>query len=81
MITCRELIDFLSDYLENELPAGERAAFDEHLAVCPECRQYVESYRMTIDLGRKAFARPDDEPPPQVPPALIQAILEARRRG
>jgi anti-sigma factor RsiW len=81
MITCRELIDFLSDYLDGDLPLPERAAFEEHMRVCPECRSYVESFKQTIELGRAALRRLDDEAPPEVPQSLVNAILAARKAG
>ena len=43
-MTCRELADFIADYLSDELPAHVRAAFDEHLRVCPNCVKYLAGY-------------------------------------
>src|SRR4029079_14016317 len=42
MITCRELIDFLDDYVANDMEPSRRRTVDEHLAVCPECVRYVD---------------------------------------
>lgn len=78
MITCRELIDFLADYVDDMLPQRERAVFEKHLAVCVDCQNYVESYKRTIALEKAALSRPDDEVPPQVPADLVRAILAAR---
>ena len=47
MMTCRELIEQLIDYLDGTLP---REAFDHHRALCPSCRAYVDSYLATIRL-------------------------------
>ncbi len=80
-ITCKELIDFLGDYLESGLAPPQRREFDRHLAVCPSCINYVESYKATILLGKAAFDCPDDAPPPEVPAELIAAILAARRKA
>jgi anti-sigma factor RsiW len=78
-MNCREFTEFLHEYLSGNLPADERAAFDAHLAECPWCVAYLDSYRKTIRLEQAAFA-PDDEPPPaDAPEELIQAILHARR--
>ena len=52
MLTCRELIEFLADYVEGELRADERARFDAHLAVCPHCVDYLHGYRESIRLGQ-----------------------------
>ena len=79
-LTCRELAEFLWRYLSDELSAGERFAFDAHLAVCPHCVHYLQGYEKTIELGRQAFAEPDASAPPEVPEELVQAILSARAR-
>ncbi len=79
-ITCKELIEFLADYLDGELPAPERREFDRHLAVCPSCVNYLETYKGTIALGRAALCDPDEAPPKEVPEDLIKAILATRKR-
>ena len=48
---CHQLVEAITDYLEGALPAEERAALDEHLAVCPDCRTYLEQMRQTIRLA------------------------------
>jgi anti-sigma factor RsiW len=47
-VTCRQLVELVTAYFEGALPEEERAAFDEHLAVCPGCVRYVEQLRTTI---------------------------------
>ncbi|GAB4436068.1 MAG: hypothetical protein OHK0015_27470 [Chloroflexi bacterium OHK40] len=52
-LTCRELVELVTDYLEQALPAPERARFDAHLAACEGCRDYLDQIRRTIGvLGR-----------------------------
>lgn len=52
-LTCQELVELVTDYLEGALPAAERARFEEHLAKCTGCRNYLAQMRMTISsLGR-----------------------------
>jgi len=52
-LTCREVVELLSDYLEDELPAAQRARVDAHLATCPDCLAYLAQLRTTIGaLGR-----------------------------
>jgi anti-sigma factor RsiW len=75
-ITCRQLIDFIMSYQENELPAGERTAFERHLAACPPCQAYLDSYDKTVHLARQSAG--DDPAPAEVPESLIAAILAAR---
>lgn len=78
-MTCQEFIDFLMDYVDDVLPTEQRAQFDEHLSDCPECVNYLASYRATTALGKAAFKPTDSALPTEVPRDLIQAILAARR--
>ena len=79
-MTCRELIGFLADYLSGELPAEERRLFEEHLADCPDCVAYLETYEATIRLGKDAFPGVQDRGCADAPEELVVAILAARRR-
>jgi anti-sigma factor RsiW len=80
-MNCREFTEFLHDYLFGDLPAAERVAFENHLAECPWCIAYLDSYRKTIALEKAAFAAPEDAPlPADAPEELVQAILRARSR-
>lgn len=47
-ISCREIVEIITQYLEDALPSGERRRFEDHLAVCPGCRAYLDQMRMTI---------------------------------
>ncbi len=78
-MTCKELIEFLMDYVDEELPAGEREHFEDHLGQCDECTTYLASYRETIRLGKMICQPNRDELPSDVPDDLVQAILAARR--
>jgi anti-sigma factor RsiW len=77
-VTCREFVDFVMAYLDGELDAGERARFDAHLAVCPDCVRYLDQYRATVAAvqreGEEGDALPDG-----VPDDLVQAIIAARK--
>ena len=76
-LTCRELIEFLADYVDGTLSAGQVAAFDQHLKLCRDCRAYLGSYRTTIKLSRSALG--ESQRREGMPPALIEAIKAARR--
>lgn len=50
---CRQMVELVTDYLEDALPAEDRARFEAHLAGCPNCREYLAEMRTTIAaLGR-----------------------------
>ena len=74
-MTCREVSEFLADYLSAELSPPSRRTFEDHLAECPDCRAYLESYKATVELGKAAFAEDESA---AVPEQLVQAILRAR---
>jgi len=77
-MTCKELIEFLSDYLAGELPRDVVAAFEKHLAICPDCVAYISSYQKTIDLAKEAILTPDTPVPDDVPEDLVDAILATK---
>ena len=78
--TCREVLDFLSAYLDGELAPEVRAGFERHLQLCPPCVEYLESYRETLRLEREAYDL-DGPVPREVPEELVRAILESTRRA
>jgi anti-sigma factor RsiW len=77
-MTCREFIEFVWRYVEEGLRPEERAQFEAHLADCPDCVKYLQSYRETMRAGRIVFRDFDESVPADVPEELIQAILASR---
>ena len=49
-LSCRELVELVTDYLEDALSPAERVRFEEHLIACPGCQTYLEQMRQTIDV-------------------------------
>jgi anti-sigma factor RsiW len=80
-MTCRELVEFLSDYLSHDLLGVERDAFEQHLRACAACARYLDGFAATVDLAREAFDDPEAPVPSEVPEELVSAILNARRRA
>ena len=82
LITCKEMNDFLIDYIDGALPDAQKNEFHRHLAHCPSCVHYVETYKSTIAAGKAAFADPKapEMPAGPVPEELITAILAARKK-
>lgn len=78
-MTCAEFIEFLLEYEAGLLPPEVRARFDEHLAICPDCVNYLASYRATVALGGGLLGDPADPVPQSVPDELVQAILALRQ--
>jgi anti-sigma factor RsiW len=79
-VTCRELVDFLLEYLSGTLSAAEQAAFEEHLADCPDCVAYLSTYQQTIQRSKAIAFQPDVPAPDDAPEELVHAILAARTK-
>jgi len=71
-LTCRELVELVSDYVEGDLDARHRAAFEGHLTACEGCEAYLEQMRTTIALTGRL--REDD-----LDPAVRDRLLTALR--
>jgi anti-sigma factor RsiW len=50
-MTCQELVELVTDYFDGVLPGEIRAAFEQHLALCPGCDVYLQQMRTTIRLA------------------------------
>jgi len=49
-ITCKDLVELVTDYLDDRMPAEQRLRFEEHIAFCSPCAVYVEQMRQTISV-------------------------------
>jgi anti-sigma factor RsiW len=65
----------LMDYLEGAVGSAERAAIDAHVAGCPRCVAFIESYRETPRILRAATA----EALPAELATSLRRFLAARR--
>jgi len=70
-LSCRELVELVTDYLEGALPR-DRKRFDAHIAGCDGCRAYLAQMRATI----RATGRLTQE---QIPTAARDKLLEVFR--
>lgn len=69
MLTCRELTELVTDYLEDRLSFVDRMRFRMHIGMCRHCRVYLDQIRQTIHtLGRL----PTEDIPPDVRDELRQ---------
>lgn len=76
-ITCRQLVEVITDFLEGALPVEERDVIERHLAMCAWCETYLDQVRHTLTVvGR---LREDDVPPPMLD-ALAHLFVTQRPR-
>lgn len=74
-LSCAAFVAFLDDYIEGGLTPVRSQAFETHLASCPDCPNYLDAYRKTIELGRSAVLAGDELADVELPPELIHTIL------
>jgi anti-sigma factor RsiW len=71
-VTCIELVELVTDYLDGSMPADQRARFDEHIAECDGCTAYLEQFRITIRLTGMLTEE-------RIAPDAREALLDAFR--
>ena len=72
MLTCREMVELVTDYLEGRLADSDRERFEAHVNRCDACTLYIEQMRLTIAaLGRI--------PPETISPEAERELLDAFR--
>jgi anti-sigma factor RsiW len=47
-LPCQELVELVTDYLEDRLAPRERQRFEAHLSQCSGCRTYLEQMQQTL---------------------------------
>jgi anti-sigma factor RsiW len=50
-LVCQQVVELVTDYLEDALSAEDRQRFERHLAGCPHCTEYLAQMRETIRLA------------------------------
>lgn len=67
--SCQEVVELVTDYLENVLLPEMRKRLEEHVAECPGCETYIEQIRQTISMLHQLAKEP-------VSPATKQELLQ-----
>ncbi len=74
-MSCKELVELVTDYLEGRLPDATREDLEAHLALCDACSAYIEQMRLTLfALGRI----PEETIAPAARDELIAVFREVR---
>jgi anti-sigma factor RsiW len=75
-ITCQEVVELVTDYIERELPPEEASLFEQHLNFCDGCVVYVEQMRATnATVGRVR----EEDVPAETKDRLMTAFREWKR--
>jgi anti-sigma factor RsiW len=70
-LTCRELVERVTDYLDGALTADEQARLEQHLVLCLGCQHHVSQVRGTL---RVLHALPVEESDPDALGALVETF-------
>lgn len=68
MLTCKELTELVTEYLEGQMPFGKRVRFQLHVGMCRHCRAYLRQMKTTV---RAVGALPDEPMPAHVRDELL----------
>lgn len=71
-LTCQQVVQLVTDYLEGALPPADHERFERHLADCPDCDANLEQMRQTIALTRTLCVE-------DVPPRTMEVLIRAYR--
>ena len=77
-LTCRELVELVTDYLEDALDADDRARFEAHLNACEGCTAYLGQMRATIWAAGHLCERTAT---PTTSDALLETFRDWKRRN
>jgi anti-sigma factor RsiW len=72
-MTCRELVEWITEYLEGAMSRDERLKFEQHVAACPGCTEYLTQLRETIRLTGRL---PREAIPSDTRNSLLRAFRE-----
>jgi anti-sigma factor RsiW len=76
-LTCKELVEVITDYLEDRMPAERRLLFEEHVAFCDWCQTYLEQVRATVRLTGTLS---EDDLGPEARAGLLRAFRDWKGR-
>jgi anti-sigma factor (TIGR02949 family) len=76
-LSCKEVVEAVTDYLEGTMAADDLQRLDAHLAECPHCVRYLEQMRLMLaTLGRL----PEDSISPDLRDRLVESFRGWRER-
>ena len=77
MLTCKEMTELVTDYLERRMSRRRRMSFWMHVSMCGGCRAYLSQMKQTI---RVVGQLPDEPMPPEVGAELRRRLASFKLR-
>jgi anti-sigma factor RsiW len=75
-VTCQEVVELVSDYLDGKLEPDEASLFEQHVNFCDGCEWYLDQMRATVaTVGRITEA----DVPPETRDRLLAAFRDWKR--
>jgi predicted anti-sigma-YlaC factor YlaD len=75
-VTCQDVVELVTAYLEDALSIEDRAAFEEHLLICEGCVRYLQQMSRTIELVGEVR---EESLSPQTRQGLLDAFADWKR--
>ena len=72
-LVCKQAVALMTEYLENDLSPRDRERFEQHLAGCPHCTEYLAQMRATIAAAGQV--EPED-----LDPEALDDLVDLFRR-
>ena len=72
-LACQEVVELITDYLEDALSKRDRRRLEQHLAGCPDCTAYLAQMRETLRLAGRVT-------PEDLTPEMAEEFSEIFRR-
>jgi anti-sigma factor RsiW len=79
-LSCKEMVEVMTDYLDGTLSPADRARFEAHLPGCRGCRAYLGQMRRTIALLGTLKAE-KEEPVSEETKRRLVDVLRARQHS
>ena len=73
MLSCREIVQLVTEYLEGTMPPETRLRFERHVAICPPCRGFLGQMRETLRVSGEL---PEESLSPETREALLEAFRD-----
>jgi len=77
MLSCREITELVTAYVEKQMPLMQRLQFRMHIGMCKHCRAYLRQVRTTLEL---TGALPAEPMPTEVRDELARRLAAMRRK-
>lgn len=76
-LTCKEMVELVTDYLEDHLPVDDRTRFELHICYCGGCKSYLHQMRAIV---RTAGRLTEEAIPPRAREELLKAFRKWKQR-